>query len=294
MTFTIYESSRKSGSPIDLYLFRTGIGSASYFAYTNNESAIVFDDGSGLGPLTYEPIAINRGKIAAQGNLDKTRLDIRMANTTGLAIFLKTSFASSVLTCVVYNGHVTDPDAEFIAAWTGRILSAKNEPPEMVLTGEPVITAMRRSGLRRHYQIGCPHVLYDQEDGSCLADIDAVSQTATVASFSGSLVVLEPGWEGPIDAAKFKNGGRLEWDTAGGDHEIRTIRRIATDNLRLNAPVREMTVGMSVTVIPGCNHKINDCTDLHKTILGNPNIVNYGGQRRIPTSSPLGLRNNYF
>lgn len=296
MSFVIYENSRKTASPIDLYLFRVGTGANSYFAYTNHEQEVPFDDLSGLGLVTYEPIAISRGKITASGNLDKTRLDIRMGTKVALAQYLKGTFPSMVVTCVIYQGHATDPDAEFVAAWTGRILAASNQPPEMVLTGEPAVTAMRRPGLRRHFQLGCPHLLYDQEDGSCKADIDAATVTGTVASVSGAIVTLDAGWNGAFATAKFQNGGRLEWDTiADGDHEIRTIRQVAGNVLTLNAPVRELTVGMTVSVRLGCNHQKTDCADLHvETGTGNSNIVNFGGQTRIPMESPLGFRNNYF
>ena len=296
MTFTAYESSRKSGSPVSLLLFRVGTGDNSYFAYTNHSQEIFFDDGSGLGEIGYQPIAIQHGKIQTTGNLDKTRLDIRMPNNVGLAQYLKGTFPSRVVTCVIFSGHVNDPDQEYPAAWTGRILGASNQPPELVLTGELSITAMRRTGLRRHWQIGCPHLLYDQEDGSCKADMSAATVTATVASVSGGTVTLVAGWNGAFAAAKFQNGGRLEWDTVDeGDHEIRTIRRVSGDVLTLNAPPRALTAGMTVSVLLGCNHQKTDCAELHKeTGTGNPNIVNYGGQTRIPTASPLGLRNNYF
>lgn len=296
MTFTAYESSRKSGSPVSLLLFRVGSGANSYFAYTNHSQSISHDDGSGLGLVEYEPIAIQHGKISNTGNLDKTRLEIRMPNKVGLAQYLKGTFPSRVVTCVIFSGHVNDPDAEYPAAWTGRILGANNQPPELVLTGELSITAMRRAGLRRHWQLGCPHLLYDQEDGSCKADIAAATVTGTVASATGATVTLNAGWNGAFAADKFQNGGRLEWDTvADGDHEIRTIRKVVGNVLTLNAPIRDLTVGMTVSVRLGCNHQKTDCAELHvETGTGNPNIVNYGGQTRIPLASPLGLRNNYF
>ena len=60
----------------------------------------------------------------------------------------------------IYRGYLGE-DA-YILEWTGRILSMTLRPVdgEAEFSCEPISTSLRNIGLRRKYQLGCPHVLY--------------------------------------------------------------------------------------------------------------------------------------
>lgn len=80
----------------------------------------------------------------------------------------------------------------------------------------------------------------------------------------------------------------IEW-AASGRTERRTILDVQTDNtLLLSGPVRNLSVGATVTISLGCNHKMDDWASLHN------NIVNFGGQPYIPLKNPVGIRNNFY
>jgi hypothetical protein len=65
---------------------------------------------------------------------------------------------------------------------------------------------MRRPGLRRNYQYGCPLVLYSVGDGQCNADKASKTLSATVASRERRDRHADAGWNGAFAAAKFLGG----------------------------------------------------------------------------------------
>ncbi|MGQ4828481.1 hypothetical protein, partial [Enterococcus faecalis] len=79
-------------------------------------------------------------------------------------------------------------------------LSSSREDNETVFACEPTSSSLRRPGLWRNYQIGCPYVLYG---AGCFANKAAATRSTTVASMTASTVTLASGWNGPHAAGKF-------------------------------------------------------------------------------------------
>lgn len=281
MSYETYEESRADGGPIQLYLFRYGTGTSEYYAYTSHTEEKTVDHGGSIGSVTYSPIPIQRDGIVSNGTLDKSSLKIGMDIGTDLAELFRVYPPSDVVTLTIYEGHVDDPDSEFLAVWAGRIVTAGREHSELQVSGEPISTQLRRAGLRRNYQYGCPHALYGTQ---CGADKISATNGATVASLDGATVTLEAGWEGYFDADAFLRG-MLEWTPSGSSTQRRTIIRIAGDVLTLSGLPTGLSAGDSVDVILGCNHKAfapdGDCEALHD------NLVNYGGQPWIPIKNVI-------
>lgn len=277
MTYAAYEESRDDGGPVQLYLFRYGTEAGEYYAYTSHTQELTVDHGGSVGEITYTPIPIQRDNIASNGTLDKSALKVSMDIGTDLAELFRVYPPSNVVTLTIYEGHIDDPDTEFVVVWAGRIVSAGREHSELVISGEPVSTQLLRPGLRRHYQYGCPHWLYGPH---CNANKAAATVSGNVAAISGSTVTLDAGWEGTFDPAKFVRG-MLEWTPAGESTQRRTIIRRSGDVLTLSGIPTGLAVTDSVDVVLGCNHKAfaaqgGDCEALHD------NLVNYGGQPWIP------------
>lgn len=276
MTYATYEESQDQGGPVQLFLFRYGGESTEYYAYTNHTSELTVDHGGSVGEITYTPVPVQRDNITSNGTLDKSALKMNFDIGTDLAELFRVYPPSEVVTLTLYEGHIDDPDAEFIVVWAGRIIAASREHSELVLSGEPVSTQLRRPGLRRHYQYGCPHVLYGT---ACGANKAAATVSGTVAAISGTTVTLADGWEGAFAPAKFVRG-MLEWTPAGGSVQRRTIIRISGDVLTLSGIPTDLAVSDSVGVVLGCNHKAfaptGDCEAIHD------NLVNFGGQPWIP------------
>lgn len=288
MAYGDYEASRDSGNPIQLFLFRYGTEAGEYHAYTD---AVLDhpDDVLTVSAIDYLPIPIDRGNIETNGTLDKSALKVRLDIGSDVAELFRVYPPASVVTLTIRAGHIGDPDSEFLVAWLGRVVSASREGSVLVLTCEPVSTSMRRPGLRRNYQFGCPHELYGLH---CLANKAAATVGATVDSIAGATVTLDAGWEGSFAPEKFL-GGMLEWEAAGGSTDRRTILRITGDTLSLSGIAQGLSASDSVDVVLGCNHKAyaedgGDCQPLHN------NILNYGGQPWIPTKNPIGTYNNYY
>lgn len=291
MTFENFEEGRFSGEPIDLFFFRYGEGTTDYYAYTNAVRAIVFDDGLGLGPISYEPLPINRDSVKSSGTLDKSAFKVTAPRDIPLADLFRVYPPSYVVTLVIRQGHISDPDQDYKVAWTGRILGYERVGSEVVLTCEMASTSMRRTGLRRHYQFSCPHLLYGED---CGADQVAATVAAEVASVSGLTVTFVDGWAAkPL--IKYRQG-IVRWTNLEGRTEIRQVLGVTEPNtLRLNGLLRDLTAGVIAQVSLGCNHQTSpigvgdgDCTNLHN------NGPNFGGCKWIPTKNPVGSSNRFY
>jgi len=282
MTFASYESSRDLGKPVDLYYFRYGSDPAAYYAYTDADFPLTVDHGD--GPITYDAVPIKRGEISSTGTLDRTTLEVSTARDAELADLFRVYPPAQVVTLIIRQSHLDDPDEEFPVVWTGRIVASSRKKDSTVsYSCEPVSTSMRRPGLRRHYQYGCPHALYGIQ---CGANKAAATVTATVDSISGTEVTLDAGWTA-IDASKYL-GGMIEYENAEGEIEIRSILRVTGDTLTCSGILRDLAPAASISVILGCSRQLGDCADVHN------NIVNYGGQPWIPLKNPIGFYNNYY
>lgn len=287
MTFGSREASRHLGEPVELYRFIYGPNGESY-CYTDAVEPITVP---GIGPagadLVFEPVPIDRPPLTSSGTLDKASLEILIAIDTDIAEIFRVYPPSQVVGLIILEHHIGD--TEFPVVWTGRVLSCAGEEDEAKLTCEPVQTSLKRPGLRRHYQYGCPHALYRGIDGrpGCHASKAAATETGTVALIEGNKITLDAGWHGARPPAKFL-GGTLEWTTAEGAREIRSILRVAVDTLTLSGLVRNLEATDTVDVVLGCSRQMDDCENLHDV------LPDYGGQPWIPLRNPFGVVNNYY
>jgi len=284
MSYEAYEESIFHGEPIDLYAFVYGQGANEKHYFVDCEIPITLDG------VTYQPVPISRGAINSSGTLDKSSLSIEVDAQSPIAELFRVYPPTQPVTLVMRHGHVGDPDNEFKVIWTGRVLSCGWEGSVATLSCEPVSTSMMRTGLRRHWQYGCPHALYMGDDsGGCRASKAAATQVTTVSAVSGSIVTLPSGWNGSRDKVKFING-LVEWPNGQGSFERRAILRVntAANTLTIGGPIVNMEAGDTLNVILGCNHQMTDCADLHN------NINDFGGQPWIPTKNPFGQTQNYY
>lgn len=279
MTYDAFETSVESGGLVQCYLFRYGTEAGEFYAYTSHTDSLIVDHGGSLGMITYTPIPIDRDKIVSNGTLDKSALSIGLDIGTDLAELFRVYPPSQVVTLTIFEGHIDDPDGEFLAVWAGRVITAGRETSELQISGEPVSTQMRRPGPRRHWQFGCPHALFSSGDGLCNASKPAATVSTTVLAINGTVVTLSPGWEGSFAQAKFVRG-QFEWTPTGQSIERRTIIRVSGDDLTLSGITKDLAVTDAVDIIVGCNRRAfapdGDCQALHN------NLVNFGGDPWIP------------
>lgn len=293
MAFGGFEASRFSGEPVDLYFFRYGPEAKNFFAYTDAEEPVTFGEDDDGDPIVYQPIPIDRGKITSSGTLDRANLPVRTPHNSDLANLYLIFPPSSVTTLILRQGHRLDPDQEYKVVWSGRVISCARKGSEAEFTCEPISTALRRNGLRRRYQYGCPYVLYG---GDCGASKPAATTATTVSSYSGARVTLPADWPGLAQAPKYLQG-LAEWIAPSGAREVRTILRVENGGrtFLLSGSTRGLGVGAPIEMVLGCNHKSGtpaqpdgDCGPLHD------NVQNFGGQERIPLKNPVGSLSNSF
>lgn len=273
--FDTIESSRSRGAPNTLYKF-------SYldqkFTYTDAEQPITF-----LGD-EYTPIPIDRTSVAISGTLDKSTLTITLPSDNDVVELFRVYPPSGIVAVSVFQGHA-EYGVDFKAVWIGRVLSCGRTDHTATITAEPVSTSMRRPGLRRRFQYGCPHALYGSQ---CKLAREDFTVTTTVDSLVTASLTLASGWNGSFDKANFVDG-IVEWSPAGGQTQLRSILQVnaGTDTVVITGQMSGLTAGQTVKVSLGCNHQMSGCNTFN-------NILNYGGQPDIPTKNPVGVVNPYY
>lgn len=279
MTFDARESSRLNGRPFHLYTFRVGTDREIY--YTNLATEFVFGQDSQGQPITYLPLPIGHSEIVASGNLDKTTLSVRLPESGEIPDLYRDEQPSDVVALIIRQGHVADSD--FKVCFTGRVLGISYEESDMVLECEPISSSLRRPGLTREYQYGCPLVLFGEQ---CRASKAAATMTVNPTAVDGPLVTLPANWAAADRKEKYV-GGIAEWTDPAGRRARRGIVRLDGDVLTLSS-AGTLAVGMTLSLTLGCNKTMDDCRDLHN------NILNFGGQPAIPFVNPTGITNNYY
>lgn len=281
--FWFRQSSRTQSEPIHLYEVAYGIGESSRLHMTDAEEPV---EANGV---TFQPVQIKHSEINASGSLDKSTVDLKAPRTNPLVELFRVYPPSQVVSLTIYRterGDLDPPAPYFIAVWSGRILNFAIEVNEAKFSCEPIGTSVQRPGLRRNYQVGCPHILYGP---SCRADKLAATRSTVAEMISGSTVTLPPDWFAGQAPADYLSG-LMEWIDPEGNRISRTILRIPDGDrsLLLGGLPTGLSEGMAVDVILGCNHQMSHCRNLHD------NILNYGGQPWIPTINPVGNYNNFY
>lgn len=281
--FQFFTSSRTLSEPIHLYEFSYGIDAVATLRFTDAEDNLV------MSGNTFRAVQIKHGEIAISGTLDKAQVEISTPRNNQLVELFRVYPPDGTVNVTIYRGERNDPDAEFKVIWGGRVLNFALAVNEATFTAEPVSTSVRRPGLRRTYQYGCPHALYGDK---CKASKAAASKAAAVTAVSGMNVSVAAGWSLAVDPSKYIKG-MLEWTTPAGMLVRRTILQVSTGTggsatLLLNGIPNGLAAGSSVTTILGCNHGMTDCKDLHN------NMGNFGGHPWIAIDNPVGQKNNFY
>ncbi|MDW7746591.1 phage BR0599 family protein [Halomonas sp.] len=275
--FDVFFTSRSASRPAYLYDITFAAGEAGRLRLTSADQPLI------VGGQRYEPAQIKHGEIESSGTLDNATLEVKTPRFNPLVEVFRVYPPERVVNLTIYRGELDDPDAEFNATWSGRILNFAMSGLEATFSCEPIATAVRRPGLRRTYQYGCPHVLYGPQ---CRASKAAASSATTVQAVSGSVVTLASGWNAHPTAKYLR--GMLEWDIEGGTVRRTILQVLSPTQVLLAGVVRDLTPGMTATAVLGCGHAGDDCKNLHD------NLLNYGGCPWISEINPLGQRSPFY
>lgn len=271
MTFIAQEQSIEGGSPLELFEFSYG---ADTWCYTSGDEEYT----DTLASLTYLPIPINRGSLQFSGDLSKGSLDITLPYDIAFLELFRTSMPSGVVSLTVKRVHRTDMTHETIVMWKGRIINLEWQPTEVVLSCEPIRSSVQRYGLRRLFQVSCPHVLYGPSCG--LARV-TYQLSGTVSAQSGTSITVSGVSAFPAD---YFSGGYIEYTNGilnTTERRMITAHPGTTNVVTLISPAMNVDIGDTVKLYPGCDHSIVTCDSKFD------NALNYGGFPYTPSKNPF-------
>lgn len=278
MSLAGYEASKAAGRPVELFEFRYGPGVDDFYRFTSAEQDITWPS---VGGHLWTATTIARARITSSGNMDKTALKVKLSINNPVVELFRIYAPAYPVVLTIRDGHVIDVEEDYGVVWTGRVLSCNRNDGgkfQAALTCEPASKSMKRSGLRRHYQYTCPHLLFGEKCGLLRSAYDF---DATIVSASGTTINLSAGWSGATDYAKFV-GGVVNFTGPDGLVQYATILRCPTAT---SISITGLTVGLSpgstITISRGCNHQLDQCRDDFL------NVNNYGGDPWIPMKNPI-------
>lgn len=256
--------------PIELYTLTRG---STNWYYTSFGEDVVYASN------TFQSVPIKRSRIETSQEIKKGALDLTVSRRVEFINQFIPGSPTDVFTIVVTRIHVGDTDPSII--YQGRVLNVKFKESSATITCQSIQSALRRPGLRRFYQLACPHVLYG---GPCGADniANAVPATLTnvtnrVLTSADFIISIDPAF----DANHFV-GGYVEFNQSG----LVTTRFITDhDNgsgtITVNLAFFDLTNTDSVTAYPGCDRLTATCSGKFS------NINNFGGFPFIPIKNPM-------
>lgn len=259
MSYVDREQSAHTGHPLELYRFTLG---DQQWLYTSADHEVAY------GADLYQPVYVRRGGFTRGGDARKSTLEIEVSAVNDVALLFRSGWLSGLLVVTIYRHHHGDSD--YSVLWKGRITGCKWAGSTATLTSDSVFSLFQRAGLRRVYQVGCPHVLFG---AACGLDAAAWAHTALVTSVNVNQVVMA-GVTG-LDASYF-TGGMFRL----GD-EYRLIVGQSGDVLTLLDRIPGLAPGMAATAWPGCSRSTATCAGKFD------NIDNYGGLPFLPAKNPF-------
>ena len=264
MTYATSEASVQSGRPVELYEFLDG---TTTYRYTSADGDVVY------GGDTYAAVPIARGAVEATSETARLALEITCARSVGVLALFALLPPDDIVAVTVRRLHAGDGEA--ITLWMGRVLNVTLNNVSAEIHCESVYTSLKRVGLRRLYQKGCPHVVYGP---GCGLDRNAFKSTKTVSTVSGTSITLAA--MGAFVDGYFA-GGYLEWESSGGYFERRAIRSQVGGVVTIGFPLPGLAAAASVNLYPGCDHSLATCTGKFA------NRLNYGGMPYFPSKNPF-------
>lgn len=263
MSYSASETSDQGGRPVELYEFIRG---ASAWRYTSADSDVVY------GGNTYTAVPIARGAVEATRETARLALEITCDRALAVLDLFATMPPDDIVAVTLRRLHAGDGEA--ITLWMGRVLNVTWNNAAAGIHCESVFTSLKRTGLRRLYQVPCPHVVYGP---GCGLDRAAFDAAAAVTSVSGTTLNLSG--LGAFADGHFA-GGYLEWSDAGVINR-RAIRQQVGGAVTISFPLPGLAASDSVTLYPGCDHTLATCAAKFA------NALNYGGMPHFTQKNPF-------
>lgn len=270
MGFRDQETSVYRGSPVELYTLAYDF---NRWYYTSADEDVSIDQ------VNYRAVPIDRDPLKVSTENSNSEFSVRFPLDAEFLDLFRVSPPAGLVTLLCERFHRTDSEDERSIVFKGRVVNVGWGLEEAEVHCESSAQTIKRMGLRRHYQYGCPHMLYGGDCGVNRADYQV---NGTASNINGLQVDVTA-------AANYDDG----W-FAGGyvefTHEaLGTTERIAiSDSLQdsgritlFSHPVG-LSSGSDLKLFAGCDRTFATCTAKFD------NATGYGGQPFIPTKNPFG------
>ncbi len=282
--------------------------------FTDHAERIEHPVGSGFW---YHPIQITGDNIKREAELNTSEigfdipqaLDLHLPDDQQFLSFLTESRSPVPLTMRIMRGHITDAGATpFLPLWSGRIIASSRSLDKVELQALPFATGLNRNGVKRNYQLSCPHVL---GDSLCKVHRRDLAFDSVCIYAAGANLTLSADWSDSLrSGVRVPDfiGGSMEW-TDGGFIYRRGIVALSDSGEDLVIGSRIVELGkifrtydaavsaynnnpsgsepirpnLPVRMILGCDKSFDNCERLHN------NLANYGGCPSIPDKNPFNI-----
>lgn len=263
MSYSDYENSLDTGTPIELYEFIQGLQRWNYISGANSIIR--------LGQ-PYTPMPVKRDRIKQTSDIFKDSLKMDFPRDDPFASQFLGFAPEEVTTLTILRGHYGDPDEEFNVYWKGRVVGAKAQQNTITVECESVFTSIRRPGLRARFEYGCRHPLYGR---GCLVNRETYK-------FDGQINTISNGVEvGVTGAASFPDGYFTGGMLIAPNGATRFLTAHTGGTVVMNRPIRGLAGSQIVSLYPGCDHLRTTCQNKFN------NLDNFGGFPFIPQRNPF-------
>jgi hypothetical protein len=259
MSFQTFEESARSGRPIDLFTFTSDVET---LRYAMGQHSVTFDGED------YEAWEVDMSPTQQTGRFETQPISLQVRTNNELVRRFAASAPAIPYWLSVQRYHRDDGDEEAYTIWHGQVAGVKVNRGRAEIALEPAVAVFGRLALRRLYQQGCNHVLYDS---LCGVDIEAFRHPATIATISSLTITSGNFAEKPDDWFKAgfietRNGARRMVVTHAGS-SITVLTPFADGDL---------SPGDEVDILAGCVHDFATCISK----FGNED--NFGGFPFVP------------
>jgi uncharacterized phage protein (TIGR02218 family) len=271
---------RRGGQPVEFYRFQY-VGTTTALAKWNaSDTAREFSIPGTVHPTggdileTYLPAPVRREAIEGTEERSGTGLKIIVpeddAETNGIVDLYRDGGPVSPVELCVYRSWRGSATA--VREFYGNITGATFEKGECTLNCDPKSGALQHPILRQLYQGPCNN---EFGDAFCGVDLDALAVSGTVDAISADGITVTVSEADDSPDGYFAKGGRLTFGSRYG-----FITAHVGGVLTLFRAVPGLIVGSSVTLTPGCDHSLTDCTVFN-------NVANHMGFPFIPSVDPF-------
>ena len=236
----------------------------NHWYYTSGDTPVDFDS------HTWEPATIKRSSTHYDAKLEGTKISVTFARTDpAIARYLAQS-PVELSSITIYKLFRDQDPMESCLIFTGVILSVtvKGLAAEARCAGIDYVIS--HQFLNWRYQPECNHTVFS--DGCGLNEADYELTTTVSVNETGTILTSS-------DFSSHEDG----WWTLGvvtHNDEERLIVDHVGNTITIMVPFRELNSGDTVTVLPGCDGKVDTCRDKFN------NLSHFLGFPFIPVDNP--------